>query len=125
MGASSEDLRHDGGGDIGGRVHVREVGVHVFGQHEQPNKEGPNWQPEQLGRPQRIQICVDAILKTDLVKLVIVCSKSNNFCLASVKIGSKLKKVFVEGLTFVDFLTFCWYLLRYCQNWTEFIKISF
>lgn len=33
-----EEPRHDGGGDIGGLVHVREVGVHVLGQHEQPNK---------------------------------------------------------------------------------------
>ena len=48
----SEDLRHDGGDVEGGRVHVREVGVHVLGQYEQPNKAGPFWQPEQLGRPQ-------------------------------------------------------------------------
>ena len=82
--ASSEDLRHDGGGDIGGRVHVREVGVHVFGQNEQPNKGGPNWQPEQLGRPQRIQICVDAILKAVLAKLLMLVVQTIIVCLASI-----------------------------------------
>ena len=100
--ASSEDLRHDGGGDIGGRVHVREVGVHVFGGHEQPNKAGLNRQPEQLGRPQR-QISSDAILNKEFGILV----RRISSCMASVKIGSKsdfLEKKKLRENSVVQFL---------------------
>ena len=118
----SEDLRHDGGVVDGGRVHVREVGVHVLGQYEQPNKAGPFRQPEQLGRPQHHCSTLQTpswkgrdLQKSSLSKVFMVFWSCQNwtyklvvFCTypsKSVKIGK------IPAGKFDEFLTVC----QYCQ----------
>ena len=109
----SEDLRHDGGDVEGGRVHVREVGVHVLGQYEQPNKAGPFWQPEQLGRPQHH--CSTLYRQTpswkgrDLQRFLVISKIPNLSKLVVCTYPSKSVKTQVGK--FDDFLTVC----QYCQ----------
>ena len=123
----SEDLRHDGGDVEGGRVHVREVGVHVLGQYEQPNKAGPFWQPEQLGRPQHH--CSTALYRqTPSWKGRDLQNRQRFWFISKISNLSKLVvctylSKFVKTLVgkFDDFLTVCQYYcivnIVKCQQW--------
>ena len=126
----SEDLRHDGGGDDGGRVHVREVGVHVLGQHEQPNKAGPFRQPEQLGRPQH---CSTLYRQTPSWKGRDLQNRQRFLVISKIPNLSKLvvctypsKSVKTQAGKFDDFLTVCQYYcivnIVKCQHWISMRK---
>ena len=118
----SEDLRHDGGGDDGGRVHVREVGVHVLGQHEQPNMAGPFRQPEQLGRPQHhcstLQTQTPSWKGRDLQKssskvfmVFGICQNWTRLVLCCRYLSKSVKMGKIPAGKFDEFLTVC----QYCQ----------